>query len=1526
MKKFLCIILSLILLCGLFPVFSALGQGKISPSAATEKLIKAFDGDFKQTFIKEDDGYIGIPVTLSTFRRENAASSGLVVLYVVGHGQERIGTTPDNEIIEEFLNDGHFVVVLDYLDNPKAVGTPLTKSTQTINAEEIYSAHKYIDGYEIYISHTVPAGCKVARNIYYYSLDTMAPYGVNEYIIETYNMYYAGKYKDKNGNYLKEATTLEECLKKDGTPINCDLSLHMIYPSEPKTTVPVFCIASSMETPEMETATTQNFYFTNALFNGYTSVIYDHEYIPMSRDDHFGYLDARFSLASYTANRVHSAAIRRIRYLQDQYGYNADYITSMGFSKSGLGVGILSNVNHEEMGEYATLDAYCPEGKSPLESPEEQPWLYYEGTDERISSNLTVAYSGAGAAICQAREFCITENCVPLASSIGDIDDTAGFRYHIPQAENYLDNMNIESLFLSLEGVAHRTPNIYSNIKEADLFDVTFDFLDNHIRAAYRKEAPKVHWILPKSNSYFEEFDGPIEIKFSRAMDAESIKNGGVRVIRLADNKVLGGEWTVLHGNTTFRFVSPLIIPGSDYRIEVTDNTVASDGVALNETYSKTFTIAGDEFLKATTNSTTNTNANGALSVSPSSLGGYTTDITFNRTGGFNDVVRASLILGRTNDQNSRLLVTADDFSLAHGVDNTIENIDVTDYIKKVNGEEISFKLSSLSKSGTTINYNFEDGKLGNVKYSLGGTGKPTVALVKNGYNSNYCLSVTGRNTDSRIRFTASVGSSKLTQNDLGQTLKISYNIKVSKGTSIGNALYIQSGKPYSGFGTVTKYIEGNTWTNVTCKISITQDMIDNNTTCFGINPLKDSDIYIDDLKIEYEAGVTDFASIEQAKESDSLCEPTLVLFTSDNFSLETEKEGVVKSGDLANDVIKSKSLVVNGKPVADITNTKKGYLKMPIDSVDTSKNVMLNFTADTNGKANISVYGVIGDDSRFAENWTDLTWNNAFANDISDYSIDLKKVYGGKPLATINATTSSQHSIDVTSYVTEMKNSGYKNATFIFISNVNDEVTVEDFEYINTFASYSSYSLTGFDQGITTDPEDKNNKVFYFDKSGGDGSSGTINGYYQCISLSGYLGTNGKWTSSDVGTTYTVSFKQYSTTSGMNAGVFGCINEKSSLSYKSIPGVNRSLKIVDGSNVSSQAPNKWIEVTYTFTVTEEYVTTYPNATYVVIASGWPSTRTYIDDIKVVKSVGQTSIALSEASPYISDGTNTALYSLAATLDGSKPDSQIKTENSLPISKTETAGGVQGLSKVYLSFDKRDVVRCDKTTLTLTVSPDTDATKLLVYALNLNPDFSHLTWSSAIANKDGNAVSTDLVFGNAPIEIALNGKEEYTVDVSEFALNNRTAEQLCFIITAADGEKETVIEDVILDIEGKGISESKSDVRMKNKSVDGYYNTLLTAKSNYATHKTVKTVEFYVDNKKIETPFIKNGDTYHVYTNLSDDTHTAYALFTFSDGENVISDVTTITPESKLNGDVNGDGLINAADLAVLKKILAGLI
>ena len=599
----------------------------------------------------------------------------------------------------------------------------------------------------------------------------MAPYGVNEYIVETYNMYYAGVKKDNNGNYLKEATTVYDCLKKDGTPINMDLGLDIVYPSNPTDTVPVFTLASSSETYYSSINSAVRPYFAKAALTGYAAVLYEHEYVPMSRDDHFGYLDARFTLSQYTANRVHSAAIRRIRYLADTYGYDADYISSFGFSKSGANA-VLADVNHVEKGEFTTLDDYCPEGKSPLESPEEQPWLYYEGTNEPISSDITALYSGAGTGLNQIRDWAITNNSVPLIGSIGTLDDTAGFRWQISTVTGYLDNLTSETAFLAGEGIGHDPAYGYDEAKEIDNFTTIWTWLDNHVKAAYRKEAPKVLWMLPKAGSFFSNMDAPIEIKFSRAMDAESLKDG-IRVIRMADNKVIDGEWTAMHGNTTFIFSSPLLIPGSKYKVEITDKCKAADGVALSEEFTKTFAIAGDDFLTAAKNTTTDGNVNDGISISPSAFGNYKSSLTFKREGGFSDVVRASLILNRTNEQNTQLKLEGDNFSLLHPVDNDIEIIDVSNYIRNATGEEINFNLSSVSKSGTTLSYDFESGNINdfrnNVHYRLGGTGSPTIEIVGGGDNGNYCLAITKRNNDCRIKLLNSTGTA-LKQSDLGST------------------------------------------------------------------------------------------------------------------------------------------------------------------------------------------------------------------------------------------------------------------------------------------------------------------------------------------------------------------------------------------------------------------------------------------------------------------------------------------------------------------------------------------------------------------------------------------------------------------------------------------------------------------------------------------------------------------------------------------------------------------------------------
>ena len=178
------------------------------------------------------------------------------------------------------------------------------------------------------------------------------------------------------------------------------------------------------------------------------------------------------------------------------------------------------------------------------------------------------------------------------------------------------------------------------------------------------------------------------------------------------------------------------------------------------------------------------------------------------------------------------------------------------------------------------------------------------------------------------------------------------------------------------------------------------------------------------------------------------------------------------------------------------------------------------------------------------------------------------------------------------------------------------------------------------------------------------------------------------------------------------NSGHTGAISGSNDLNYKSIPGVTRTVIPIDGSNTTA---NKWLQVTYTFTVTEEHVNKYSNCTSIIVSTGWKATRIYVDDLKVVKEVGNTSIDLTTA-PTLSDGTNTAEYSLAATVDGANPDSAVTVTNSLPVSKTGVSG-VQGITKAYYTFDKADVQRIDEAKLTLKVEGATAGQKVLVYGL-----------------------------------------------------------------------------------------------------------------------------------------------------------------------------------------------------------------
>ena len=854
---------------------------------------------------------------------------------------------------------------------------------------------------------------------------------------------------------------------------------------------------------------------------------------------------------------------------------------------------------------------------------------------------------------------------------------------------------------------------------------------------------------------------------------------------------------------------------------------------------------------------------------------------------------------------------------MLHPVDNNIEIIDVSDYVRNASGKEVSFKLSSLSKSGTTLSYNFESGNNADFKnnnhYRLGGSGTPTVGITSGGYNSNYCFAMTGRNNDSRVKFTNSTGTTALKQDDLGSTLKVSFMVKTSINSTLGLGMYVTTGTPYNAFGEVNQFVEANKWTNVIYNVSITQDMIDNNTVCFGINPLNNTDLYIDDVVVEYDVGVTDFVSIEQAAASTNLLAPTLVLYTPVSEDRELTDSAIVTSGALADTVLGNSEMYVDGIADSDISDTKKGYLKVPVDSLSASAgSYKLNFKVNTNGKSSVSVYGVLDNDSRFAENFdSSITWNNAFANDISGYAVETNKVYGGTALATVDTAESKTFTVDVTSYVKAMKNKGYTSVTFIFVSNLNNETATENFNKLTEFSNYGADStLNGFEHGIMDDPADPTNKVLGFNKSG---TQSPVNGYYQRIYINGYLGTNGRWTEADIGTKYTVSYRLYNKSSGATTGVY-CFIYSGVGNDKNVPGTVRT--------VESSNSNQWNNITFTFTVTKEFVTNYNTCTSIIIGSGWAATATYIDDLKVVKEVGNTSIDLTETKPYITDGTTTAQYSLAAGIDGETPNESVTVVGELPLSKTGIVG-VQGITKAYYSFDKADVQRIDEAKLTVKVESPESGKKLLVYGLNGIAE-GDICWTTAYANTATNKMNASLIGGT--YEIAMTGASEYTIDVTDFIGLLRQAEKISFAITASDDLNKLVIKDVSLNISGSSSDLSGNSATITKTQVnDG--KALISAETNHAVEKFVTDVKFYINGKLHTGEIFKNGDTYHTYYDAQDGENSVYAVFTYTDGSVATTESVTFNNETvqELKGDVNGDNSVDAADLALLKKVIAKL-
>ncbi len=644
--------------------------------------------------VRLDDGYIGIPVELTTYYdygKFGAAKTGYygtnIALYFVNTKVERVGTETDVNIISSMLERGYAVVVVDYLNSPKAKSHDLDWSSQHVRIQvtngtcftdkTVFPLGTYHD------THVVPAGYDVTPFSTFWSLDKHGAEGSLDRIVEVWNTDFRSSkgnnviewlreetsqgntvyvqkptqkaldgsepqwYSDTKGNvpvsadspdakYIKVKHTLAlditDCVAKDGTALDLDLEMHIVYPVSPEAPVPVMMLSGSSGylTTAQSSSGKLRPQMNGYLFNGYAGVTYEHLWIPMATDEYYSSFDGNaknngvskdnvsYSVYSFNSQRVDTAAVRYIKYLTytepEKYSFDTEAVGVMGNSKGGMFIFIGS----EELREYtevpegmtlseaidARINAYVPSriyaGKTgesryqygitedytvdgiTIRGGEMQPWMTYvdeNGVEREILASTSFVYAANGSNVNH-----IKEGHAPIFTAMCTEDPLGNGYASSNQIANAARSMDIPCLYLVVD-IGHtfaEGKDAYYNI---DSYVALFDFSNYYLRG----DAVKVLYTDPVASLSGMDTTAPITVKFSGTVTASEIAKV---TLTDSDGNAVRGEWTSSYGGTEWTLTHEALKGGEEYTLTVPNGFSGDNGTPIEETYTATYITA----------------------------------------------------------------------------------------------------------------------------------------------------------------------------------------------------------------------------------------------------------------------------------------------------------------------------------------------------------------------------------------------------------------------------------------------------------------------------------------------------------------------------------------------------------------------------------------------------------------------------------------------------------------------------------------------------------------------------------------------------------------------------------------------------------------------------------------------------------------------------------------------------------------------------------------------------------------------
>ena len=483
MKKIICLVLALIMCASALSVASlAADEGYELLGGALGDPVQVITLDHitataKNTVypVKSFDLADGdVNVTISVYKPTTVDSQTPIVLYTMNFVDADNCTDEQNiDCINDLLDQGCVVAVVDFMNDPRACLPDLDWFVQYLRFSRT-SLITAVTGYSSTDAYIVPEGYGLVRKVVYYDYEHNAPEGILENIVNVYNDP-ASNFNEKKGNKNKPAgyetaVDVYHCVRPNTAPISLELMLDIVYPRY-RDNSEVVMIASSSEQNMNVVSKLQRPLDTSALVRGYTAVIYEHPYVPMSRADHYGYYDA-YSYMHNLGNKTHAAAARCVRYYSDIFGYDNEHYATMGISKMAM-AGVLTNPNIENVPDRSKLSGY-----NRNDAYGEQPYLAYaDGTP--IDSSVDIAYAAMGDGVKYPGVW-LAEGCAPAILCCGLFDEYNAWGYWEELQAKY-EEMGVVYYPYSAYNLGHDYPYGECDYYHYDRWAVYYDIISYYL-------------------------------------------------------------------------------------------------------------------------------------------------------------------------------------------------------------------------------------------------------------------------------------------------------------------------------------------------------------------------------------------------------------------------------------------------------------------------------------------------------------------------------------------------------------------------------------------------------------------------------------------------------------------------------------------------------------------------------------------------------------------------------------------------------------------------------------------------------------------------------------------------------------------------------------------------------------------------------------------------------------------------------------------------------------------------------------